>query len=301
MYDLKIFGACFGVVFVLFIIWIIATARKSKRLDAVINAISERPCEETAKAALNEFTNMNVFVRFNLSNGSDTRGVHFTMWREVFNYTVIPCTSIKTETKEALRKALIRLNTHSLKPVVAVQTADESKAAAEAFGKGGEENVWHNLKAILDCDVYRNVKIINGDTTSEIDAILVSESKGIFLFEVKSVGGITASDGSKIVAYNMLKEDPSNQIYRHEYDFVKCFENIDVSNKIKNVLVFSWPYGDTRRCVANSSFPQTDYSIITVEQLITFLKVQPSVTISQQERNVIAAKLKGCSRECSIK
>ena len=291
----------FGIFFVLVVIWMIATARKSRKLDSAMQAIVANPCQDTAEAAVEEFSNMNALLRFNLANGSDTRGVHFTMWREVFNFTVIPCRNIKSETKEALRQALIRLKTHSLKPVFATQTPEEAKEAAEAFGKGGEDNVWHNLRFEMDCDLYRNVKIRNGDTCSEIDAILVSESKGIFLFEIKSVGGKTAPGGNKVIEYDQLREAPSNQIYRHENDFIKYFADIDIGKKIKNVLIFSWPHSDTRRMVAHNTFPKTDYAIITVEQLGEFFRMQSDNPITKAQRSAIAAKLKSCSGDSILR
>ena len=177
----------------------------------------------------------------------------------------------------------------------ATQTEEEAREAAKAFGIGGEDNVWHNLKYELDCDIYRNVKIRNGDTCSEIDAILVSESKGIFLFEIKSVGGKTAPGGNKVIEYDQLREDPSNQIYRHEYDFTKHFADINISKKIKNVLIFSWPHMDTRRMVAHNTFPKTDYDIITVEQLGEFFRMQSDNPITKAQRRAIATKLKSCS------
>lgn len=284
-----------GIFIVFVVVWMIATAKKSRKLDKAMQAIVANPCQSTAEAAVEEFSNMNALLRFNLANGSDSRGVHFTMWRQVFNFTVIPCRNIKSETKEALRQALIRLNTHSLEPVFATQTAVEAKEAAEAFGKGGEDNVWHNLRFEMDCDLYRNVKIRNGDTCSEIDAILVSESKGIFLFEIKSVGGKTVPGGNKVIEYDQLREAPSNQIYRHENDFIKYFADIDISKKIKNVLIFSWPHMDTRRMVAHNTFPKTDYDIITVEQLGEFFRMQSDNPITKDQRRAIATKLKSCS------
>ena len=190
-------------------------------------------------------------------------------------------------------------------PTVAVNNyhvvPESNEEGAKAFGLGGEENVWHNLKTMLGCDVYRNVKIRNGDTASEIDAVVVSESKGIFLLEIKSVGGISDAVGNKIIAHNQLREDPSNQIYRHEADFIKYFDDVNISGKLKNVLVFSWPYGDTRRQLAINTFPKTEYGIITVEQLIAYFRAQPDAPLTQQERVQISSKLKVCSGESNVK
>ena len=124
---------------------------------------------------------------------------------------------------------------------------------------------------------------------------------GIFLFETKSIGGVFDVDGNKVIRYDQLREDPSNQIYRHEYDFVKYFADIGIGKRIKNFLVFSWPHHDTRRWVDNNTFPKTDYDIITVEQLGGFFRMQSHVAITREQRNAIAAKLKSCSGECIVR
>lgn len=302
--GLAVFGIFFAIVFtliILIVIWLVATLKKSRKLDSAMQAILSNPCQQTAEAAVAEFSQMHPLIRLNLANGSDTRGVHFTMWREVFRYTVLPCRAIKPETKEALRRALVHLNTYGLDTPVHTQTAEEGKAAAEAFGAGGEAHVWHNLRSLEGCDVYRNVRIRNGNTSSEIDAVIVDAAKGIFLIETKSVGGTRDASGSKVIDYNLLKEDPSNQIYRHEADFKAYFADFGIGSKIKNVLVFSWPYGDDRRFLAKGTFPRTDYAIITVEQLMGHHRAQPEVTLSADQRTALAEKLKRCCSEYIIR
>lgn len=273
-----------------------------QKLDTAMQNIRAYPCQQTAVAAVEEFANLSTSDANHLANGGDRQGVHFNLWREVFNHTVIPCKNIRWETKDALRKALVRLNTYGLSNVIPTQTPEEAKAAAEAFGAGGEDNVWHNLKVLPGCDVYRNVRICNGSSASEIDAVIVDASKGIFLVETKSKGGIRTADGNKLIQYHQLKEDPSNQIYRHEFDFKTYFADLGIDHKVKNVLVFSWPNGDTRRILDRNSFPQEGYDLITVEQLISYHRSQPSTAIvSDYERHALAARLKLCSSECVIR
>lgn len=122
-----IIGSLFAVFFIFVVVLLIATAQKSKKLDSAMQALANNPCQATAEAAVEEFSNINALLRFNISNGSDTRGIHFTMWREVFNSTVFPCRAIRPETKDALRTALVRLNTHSLKQVNITSAAGEAK------------------------------------------------------------------------------------------------------------------------------------------------------------------------------
>lgn len=96
---------------------LIASVIKSVKLDRAMRAVSSHPCEETARAALEEFSKINPIVRFNLSMGSDTRGVHFTYWRSVFNSVIAPSSAISGETKQALKESLERLNTWGLRSV----------------------------------------------------------------------------------------------------------------------------------------------------------------------------------------
>lgn len=287
---------------------VFSSLKKSRKLDDAMHKLAANPCQQTAEVAAAEFSNMKGLVRFNLASGGNKSGVHFDLWRDVFNRTVIPCRTIKTETKIALRQALVNLNTYGLLDVIPTQTPEEANEAAEAFGRGGEDNVWHNLKSLQGCDVYRNVRISNGYTTSsngcttsEIDAVIVDANKGIFLIETKSIGGMRANDGNKVVAFNMLKQEPSNQIYRHEYDFTTYFAGLGIENKIKNVLVFSWPHNEESRHLDRSTLPQTDYDIITVEGLMRYHRMQPANPLSEQQRNILAEKLKSCSSEYIIR
>ena len=302
--SFSIFGIFFvAVLTIIILVWIlvISSIRKSKRLDKVMREILANPCQETAEAAVMEFSKINTFVRWNLSSGGDSRGVHFTMWREVFNNTVNPSPQIKNETKEALRKALISINVYGLNNVVQVYSQAEINEMRENFGMGGEENVWHNLKSLSGCDVYRNVKIRNEATASEIDAVIVDPNHGIFLVEVKSVGGKKMSDGHKYISYADLTEDPTNQIFRHQNDFIEYIADVNISSKIKNVLVFSWPKGSDRRFINKNTFPATPYEIITVEQLLGHCISQPMVGITENERLKIAEKLRDCSNDHIIR
>lgn len=290
-------GAMFVIVpvfMVVVFITLVASIIKAKKLDSSIHNLTNNPCQATAEAAIKAFNGVKGLVRINLSLGGDSRGVHFTMWRDCFNRVVIPSRNIRPETKEALRQALVRMNTHSL---LAVPNEAQAKAAAEAFGIGGEDNVWHNLKTLPGCDVYRNVRITNGNTASEIDAVIVDQNRGIFLVEVKSVGGVRGNDGNKYITYAELREDPTNQILRHRNDFTAFFSGMAAGTQIKSVLVFSWPYGDERRFVVPNSFPQVPYDIITVEQLLGYCQTQVGALLTNEERQMLADRLRPCSRE----
>lgn len=284
-------------------IWVfmILSIRKAKELDQIMETISVSPTQENAEIALDKFSSIGGLRRFAISSGSDTRGVHFSMWRDIFNRVIVPSANIKTATKEALRQAMIRLNTRDLKPVQHIQSQAEADAEKHNFGAGGELNVWHNLKSLMGCDLYRDVKIYNSNTDSQIDAVVVDANKGIFLLEVKSNGGSKNADANRVITYHGLDSDPSNQIYRHEADFVTCFTGLNLQDKIKNLLVFSWPSSAARRTVDMSTFPETDYEIITVEQLLTYFKRQPANPLSEEERHQIATTLRSYSAESIIR
>lgn len=316
----------FGIVFLVFVL-VIASAIKSKQLDNAMHRLSANPCEETAQYAVRKFSRINFFVRWNLSLGSDTRGVHFTYWKSVFNGKVIPSKNIEKATKEKLRAALVKLNTWDLlhvNPISAKDYAhrrareldmeehkmlgrmeetfddqpwneDDDRIAAEIFGKDGEDHVWHNLKTLAtrsDFDVYRNVRIRNRSTTSEIDAVVVSGQGGVFLLEVKSYGGKRAADGKKHVALGTIREDPSNQILRHQLDFGACFASLNIADRITNVLVFSWPHSDDRRIVDAETFVGQPYDVVSVDRLLAYLTSQNKHTVSEEERAKIAETLK---------
>ncbi len=303
---------------VFFMIWVfvmyggIVGTIKSIRINKAMREISYLPNEQTVYHAIEIMKRTKGVVRFMISSSGRSQGVHFEMWRDVFNNVVIPCNYITPDMKKELRAQLVRLNTHGLrnvdenfahhKPYVSrvprapyvPQTPEEAQVAARNFGVGGEDNVWHNLKVLASqptCDVYRNVKIKNGATSSEIDAVVVDENKGVFLFEIKSVGGRKATDGYKHIAYSDLKEDPSNQIIRHQYDFSACFTDINLSGKIRNVLVFSWPNGEERRVVDKATFSHLPYEVITVEQLLTYYQTSSGSPLTSQERKLIASRM----------
>ena len=296
----------FGIVVLAFIL-IIASSVASRRLDNAMQQLGANPCDHTAEAAVQAFTHINPIVRWNLSLGSDTRGVHFTLWKHVFNTAVVPSQRIKHETKVQLRAALVRVNTWGLlsvsgtdlhgttrmqatekrmdrlsreharafappKPIKAV-----THLSAEEFGQGGEDNVWHNLKTLAtrkDIDIYRNVRIRNQSTTSEIDAVVVTEQGGIFLLEIKACGGHWGSDDTKHVAFKDLRENPSNQIIRHQLDFNACFATEDVQACVTNALVISWPHTEDPRVVDMETFTDPLYDVVPLDGLLAYLTTQ---------------------------
>lgn len=298
--------------------------QKGRQLDRAMCALKERPCGETAEAAVREFSRVNRLVRFAMSLGGDSTGVHFDYWRQVFNGIVIPSDNISDTTKRALKDVLLRFGTRDLRMVKTNHVFDrhrhiakeqdmmhremrffeddanmfaeelDGEEAARAFGEGGEESVWHNLQTLAtrpDCDVYRNVRIRNAGTTSEIDAVVVAENGGVFLLEIKSFGGKRGTDHYKHITFDTLKEDPSNQIVRHQLDFIAYFKELNLAECITNVLVFSWPHKDERRIVDRKTFSHMPCEVLSVEQLLSYLTTQTKHSLSAETRQAIAAKL----------
>jgi hypothetical protein len=280
---------------------VFASIGKARKLDTAMANIQANPCQETAEAAVKEFTKINKFVKMNLSMGGDNRGTHFTMWRETFNRVVIPCNKITPETKRALRLALISMTTHGL---LDVQTPEAAKEAAQAFGTGGEDNVWHNLKALHAMgkyDVYRDVNLKTVAGNSQVDAIVVAENGGVFLLEVKSAGGKRNFNGVKMVSYQDLAEDPGNQILRHKAAFLGIMSDCGISDEqIRNVLVLSYPHGEERRMVDYSSFPSSCYQPVSVDGLLEFITGKNQPVLTMETRKAISAKLMFCAKESLV-
>lgn len=182
-------------------------------------------------------------------------------------------------------------------------TDENAEEKWREFGALGEDHVWEKLKKLQECDVYRNVRVRNGGVSSEIDAIIVDAIKGIFLIETKSNGGkyLLKGEKAKTVTYAMLDKDHSDQIAKHNKDFKNHFDNLQIEDKVTDVLVFSWPENDVRRVLAKETFPQTEYDVITVEQLGEFLRAQSDNPLTNQQRNTIAARLKSCSEDWIIR
>ena len=279
---------------------------KGQKINRAMQRLSNMPNEQTAYEAIDELKSTFAIVRFMVSLSGRREGIRFEMWRDIFNNIVIPCGYIRPEVKRELREQLVKFNTYGLRNVTAThnpvrtpvqtpaKTPEEAQLAAKNFGVGGEDNVWHNLKVLASqptCDVYRNVKIDNGTTSSEIDAVIVDENKGVFLIEIKSLGGRRAVDGFKHIAFSDLKYDPSNQIIRHQYDFTSCFSDMNLNGRVRNVLVFSWPNGEERRIVDKATFSSMPYDVISIEQLLTYYQTSNSTPITSEERKLIASKM----------
>ena len=96
---------------------IFASLGKAKKLDAAMGNLQICPNQANAEAAVLEFTKINPIVKTNLSMGGDKRGTHFSMWRSVFNNSVVSSDQIRIETKIALRNALISMSTYGLSEV----------------------------------------------------------------------------------------------------------------------------------------------------------------------------------------
>lgn len=111
------FFSVFSVFFIAILLIVVFSVAKAVALNSVMRRLGEEPTQENAELAVAEFTRINPIIRWNLSLACDSQGVSFTMWRAVFNNNVIPSKKIRWETKEALRKAMIRVNTYGLRHV----------------------------------------------------------------------------------------------------------------------------------------------------------------------------------------
>lgn len=277
--------------FVLALSFIISAICRVNKLNKALDAAISNPCQETAENVIEACGRFKGLYRINMN-------FPFESMRNAFNEYLNPCPSIRTETKQELRMRLAELDTRGLHPVE--KTAAEVRVLTDAFGQAGEQNVWHNLSGMFAMgkyDIYRNVKLPG----AEIDAIVVAENGGVFLLEVKSVGGRRLNENFKLVSYQDLKEDPGNQMIRHKAAFVNAMSHIGIgTEQIRDVLVLSYPHGQERRMVDYDTFPRSFYQVVEVDRLLGYLTENKQAVIDLQTRKAIAQKLMPCSQESLV-
>ena len=187
------------------------------------------------------------------------------------------------------------------KAPVVQQTPEEAQAAREAFGRGGEDNVWHSLKSLPDFgtyDVFRDIRIDGTENSNQIDAIVLSETGGVFLLEVKSIGGQKDRSGVRVVSLNQMKEDPCNQILRHRAAFLRKFEKFLPSpDSVRDLLVISYPHGDERRTVNTESFRGNPYDVVSVDRLLAYFTTQKGAALTPAQRQLLTQQLVACCKE----
>lgn len=284
-------SALIFVIFVLAVGFIISAIGRVNKLNKALDAAIGNPCQETAENVIKACGSFKGLYRINMN-------FPFESMRNAFNEYLNPCPSIRTATKQELRMRLAELDTRDLHPVA--KTAEEVRVLTDAFGQAGEQNVWHNLSGMFAMgkyDIFRNVKLPG----AEIDAIVVAENGGIFLLEVKSVGGKRLNENFKLVSYQDLKEDPGNQMIRHKAAFINAMSHIGIgAEQIRDVLVISYPHGQERRMIDHNTFPRSFYQVVEVDRLLGYLTEIKKPTMDLQTRKAIAQKLMPCSQESLV-
>lgn len=288
--------------FGLFILMLILGFAKGGKVKGILDRLDVDPSQENADALLSELNGLNFFHRYAFSSGM---AVRFDRWRSVFNHRLNPSNRIRRETKEAIRQKLLSFSTYGLSAVGDVQTPEEGKAAAEQFGRGGEDSVWHNLRSLVDLgqfDIYRDVRIRGQMNSNQIDAIVVSQRGGVFLLEVKSLGGLRGPDGRKVIRHEQLKEDPANQLKRHRFAFLNLFEPLRGNSAlaqqiVQDVVVFSYPHGSERRILDETSFSGKPYCVTSVDGILDFLSTDRELRLTDGTMALFADQLKPLSRE----
>ena len=279
----------------LFVALLLVAIYKCFKLNVYLRLVRNNPCQETAEKLLQQLRKMRWFYNIRL-NG--VQFMPYSLMRNVFNHHINHSPIIPTELKAAIWDSMDQLRVHSLDRVMHVQSAEEAKAAARAFGSGGEDNVWHNLKSLPDLggyDVYRTVRLACMANNNEIDAVVVAENGGVFLLEVKSLGGKRNDKGIKVVSYSDLDSDPNNQMMRHRAAFTNTFAELNLTNQqVMDVLVFSYPHGDEKRIVDYTSFPKGGYAVVSVDVLLRGLSNYNKAQLTMEQRQAIAKKLITC-------
>ena len=267
----------------------IATVILRGRYSKLFKKVMANPCEETAQELYKALYKRYVALNYNLA-------------RNAFNNYINPSEKIQTTTKFGLRTRLIELRTYGLDELRLPK--EELDKILKEFGTKGEDNVWHNLQSLMDMgnyDIYRNVRVQGAINSNEIDAIVVSEKAGIFLLEIKTLGGKRQKDGSRLVSYGDMNEAPGNQIMRHHLAFEKLIAKCGVaSEQIRDLLVLSYPHGEQRRLVDYASFPQASYSLVEVDNVLSFIVGQNGIPVTAEQRKAIANELMSLSSQSMV-
>ncbi len=236
----NVYGAAFGAL------------EQASRLDRAFQTVISNPCEATAVALLNELNSVDELFKFGMSNG---RGVNTALWKNTFNSYIVNNNGIKTETKLAIREALIRLSVDHLSRVV----------DTKAIGDAGEANVWFSLSRLAanaPLNAFFSVRLpYNNPGSQEIDNIIVC-SKGVLLVEIK-----TKLPGDGRVVTSAEIPNPYEQISEHENAFVKNFGNIPH----RNLLVLSYPKNQFVQYDMSTFPPNDKYTTLTVDTLYEYI------------------------------
>ena len=232
----------------------LSTVAKVGKLKNAIARFDASKNEESAIFLYNELITTNgLHMFFFKAAASQTHPIPTQKWTFVFNKLVNPCENVTLETKKDIKNCLISFGAYGLDEV------DEHKyITGDELGKLSEENVWFTLSQITSrgkYNVFSNIRMPYNSVSQksqQIDNIIVCR-KGVFLIEVKSIGGVAQSH--------------SQQIGMHEAAFLQNFTNI----AYKNLLVISCPRGQQTFINAADLPTSSLYAALTVDNLYEYI------------------------------
>lgn len=333
----------FSVFFLLILSMVIWTSSVAVRFSAMLKKLNNNPCQQTADQMAELMERWNGFTRMLLRSNMIKFGIKSANIRAVYNYSIQPNPGISLQTKQRLYDAFKSLNIWDLIPVggrpyqqaprqssyqpprTPRQAAPRSQSvprpqaappvykppvekndpeAGRRHGALGEENVWFDLEKLhklAKYDVFFDVQLKG----SQVDAIVLSPSGGVFLLEIKSWGGVYPTEPkneaerrkmAKIVSYDPTNGEMvkvSQQINHHHLAFKSIFTDLE-EKQVTDMLVISYPHNDTCRIVDELSFPK-EYKTLAVHDLSSWLVSQEGGALTQKQRETLVRKL---SKHC---
>lgn len=287
-------GIAIGATIYSLIIWliggVISSLKKARRLEKLIEEVIINPCQMTAQNLYEGLSKLSALNRRLFKNGGQG-AIKKTRWRDLYNNYIQPSNAILPETKKGIHNALMGIGVYNL-----TTGNNGSVYNAQQRGDLGEDNVWHTLTVLAkreNCNIFHSVRVGADKSSQEIDNVIVSP-KGIFLIEVKSVTHkpINPYDGSDVVIFDDLPENPYQQIYDHETEFVKTF---GLEGTIKNLLVMSYPH-DEKKKIDISTFPtDTIYTTLKVDDLLEYyMKYNSDVVLDDTTIAHVSQELSKC-------
>ena len=172
---------------------------------------------------------------------------------------------------------------------------EETLSREQKKGQRGEDFIEQILYDTVpgEFEIFRNVYVPNGDTTSEIDLLMVHE-KGIFVFESKNYSGWIFGSAEQVYWTKMFpgreKYSFYNPVRQNQTHIKALMRYLELpGNCFYSCIVFS------DRCTLKKVPGNTYYTVITQSsQLPTVLKhlfSKSPISYSQEEIGAIAERL----------
>lgn len=155
------------------------------------------------------------------------------------------------------------------------------------YGKEGEKQTAHQLKFIgKEYKVLHNRVVRSGGSIQEIDHLVIGPN-GVFHIESKNWSGIiTFTHNGMIRSNEKTDEDPTAQMYRHEYIIKELLREYHIKSDVVGVLCFT-----NRNCQVNGK--SAAFTTLKVDRLLHHITTyRPRIKLSQKEVLAITKAIK---------